>query len=434
MLRRRRSASTGRGVARWEWARIRTVRSKLAVLYGAVVLAAGAVVLLITALLWGSTTVGSISGSPSPSRIFEIAGLNAHQRPVASAATTGTPLHVNTWSYVSAKRREVVGQLNNLVSGQHRSDFLHLLIISGIALALMAFLAAFLGWWTSGRALRPVRAVTSAARDISATNLHERLSLRGPDDELKELGDTFDGLLARLDAAFQAQQAFVTNASHELRTPLATMRTALDVAQAKPGPMPDATRVLATRLRHELDQVDGLLEGFLVLARTQAGPMDGDEELNLADLVAESVRRHEALTAARRIDMKMDATDAFVDGNHVLLSRLVDNLVDNAIGHNVEGGWVRIWTEVEDGTARCTVENGGPLLDAEDVRSLTEPFRRLGTDRTASGRGFGLGLSIVEAIAQSHDGHVRLDAPPSGGFRAVVELPLLAPERELTPA
>ena len=168
-----------------------------------------------------------------------------------------------------ARSRQLFGQLHSLAAQQHTNDLHQLLLYSAVALAIMAMVSIGLGWLIAGRVLRPLRTITNAARDISASNLHERLDLHGPQDEVKELGDTIDGLLERLEVAFQSQRQFVANASHELRTPLATMRASLDVALAKPEPTPQPTVVLASRLRHELDQIDRLLNGFLDLARSR---------------------------------------------------------------------------------------------------------------------------------------------------------------------
>jgi hypothetical protein len=306
---------------------------------------------------------------------------------------------------------------------QHTSDLHQLLFYSGIALAIMAMLAAVLGWLVAGRVLRPLRTITSAARDISVTNLHERLGLRGPDDELKELGDTFDGLLARLDGSFRSQRQFVANASHELRTPLATMRASLDVAMAKPGPIPEQMIILDERLREELDQVDRLLEGLLALARVQAVPDTGQLTVSLDDIVSAALAGRAGAISKRNLDVDQEVSaDTAVIGNGVLLSRMVENVIDNAVTHNERGGWIRATTEVEGARVRLIVENGGRILDEDDMDELAQPFRRLGTERT--GPGTGLGLSIVAAVAEAHGGRLELHALSRGGFQAIVDLPL----------
>ncbi len=317
-----------------------------------------------------------------------------------------------------------MGQLNDLAFSQHTTDLHQLLLYSALALAILAVLSLAVGWWTAGRILQPLRTITTTAREISATNLHERLDLDGPDDELKELGDTFDELLGRLEHSFDAQRQFVANASHELRTPLATMRAALDVAMAKPGTIPEQTVQLIDRLRLELDEVDELLESFLILARTQSGSRSDDVVVSL-DLLVESAReQNEEGIAAINLDFsEHHDAQAFVSGNEVLLARMVENVFGNAVQHNESGGWVRVRTEVVNGSARLIVENSGPVLSEEAVQDLAQPFRRLSAARTRSDRGVGLGLSIVASIVELHGGRLELHALPDGGFQAIIELP-----------
>ncbi len=308
---------------------------------------------------------------------------------------------------------------------QPRSALRELLIVSGIALAITAGPAAALGWLVAGRMLRPLRTITTATRRISATNLHERLNLAGPDDELKELGDTFDDLLARLERSFQFERRFVANASHELRTPLATMRASLDVAMAKPGPVPPQIFALAERLRRELDQADRLLESFLALAHAQHGPVADESTFSLADIASAAIERRAG--AISRIDLTVDrelSSNARVRGSETLLSRMAENVIDNAIKHNEPGGWIRVKTAVEGPLARLVVENGGPVLAQDDVDELAQPFRRLGADRTDSDKGSGLGLSIVASIAEVHGGTLDLRALSDGGLQVVIALPL----------
>ncbi len=308
---------------------------------------------------------------------------------------------------------------------QHSSDRHQLLIASGIALAIMGALSLLLGWLVAGGFLKPVRAITMAAREISAANLHERLNLSGPDDELTELARTFDDLLARLERSFQFERQFVANASHELRTPLATIRAALDVAMAKPGPLPPQIVTLADRTRGELDHIDRLLESFLALAHSQRGPAGDASELSLDDLVGAALQRHsEAISRMALTVDREESPDARVLGTETLLARMVDNVLDNAIVHNQHGGWLRIQTAVEGPHARIVVGNGGPVLPEEDVEQLARPFRRLGAERTGSHEGSGLGLSIVSSIAEAHGGTLELRARSDGGLRVVIALPV----------
>jgi signal transduction histidine kinase len=289
----------------------------------------------------------------------------------------------------------------------------------------MTVVAVVMGWLIAGRALRPVREMTAAARRISAYNLDERLAVDGPEDELKELGDTIDGLLSRLEGAFNAQRRFVANASHELRTPLATMRASLDVAIAKPEPAPPQTLALAARLRTELDRIDSLLEAFLFLARAQHRYLPGQAVLALDYVVQAALADQGAAVDAMNLTVQQadGLGEAWVTGSQALLRRMVENVIDNAVCHNETGGWVRISTSTGHGLARLVVENGGPVLDQNQVSELSQPFRRIGADRIGSDKGSGLGLSIVAAIADAHDGSLDLHALPGGGLRVSIELP-----------
>jgi signal transduction histidine kinase len=299
------------------------------------------------------------------------------------------------------------------------------LLGSLIALGVMVVVSILAGWAIAGRVLRPLRVITATTQRISADSLHERLAMPGPPDELKDLADTIDGLLARLDGAFTAQRRFVANASHELHTPLATMRALVDVAAAKPGPVPPEMTKLAGQLHTELDKVDDLLDGLLTLARTQHDMLPGHAVVPLDPLVAAALAtRGDAITARNLILRYSSNADGIcVEGSRPLLRRMIENLLDNAISHNYPGGWIRVATTTEDGPARLTIENGGETLDPVQVAGLAQPFRRLGADRTGSNRGAGLGLSIVAAIAEAHHGVLDLHARPEGGLQVSVTLP-----------
>jgi signal transduction histidine kinase len=320
-----------------------------------------------------------------------------------------------------------LAQAESHIASQQAADVHQFLVGSVIALGTMVVVSAVMGWVVAGRLLRPLRAMTATARRISHDSLHERLAVPGPDDELKDLGDTIDDLLERLEDAFAAQRRFVANASHELRTPLTTMRASLDVAVAKPGSVPAQTIALAARLRQELDQVDELLEGLLLLARAQHGVLPGTAALSLDDLASRALASRAGAIVAKRLTVNHAGADgARVEGSSVLLRRMVDNVVDNAVRHNEPGGWIRVATGVTGGLARLVVETGGAVLDQGQVAHLAQPFRRLGADRTGSDRGAGLGLSIVAAIAEAHGGAIDLHARAEGGLRVGIVLPLAA--------
>ena len=301
-----------------------------------------------------------------------------------------------------------------------------LLVGSAVALGVMTVASLVLGWIVAGRVLRPLRVMTAATQRISEENLHERLAMPGPGDELKDLADTIDGLLERLEGAFAAQRGFVANASHELRTPLTTMRACVDVAVAKPEPVPPQTVALAGRLRTELDRVDQLLDGFLVLARAQHGGLPGQATISLEYVVSAALAvRAEAIAARRLIVHHASGPDGtWVRGSQALLCRMVDNVIDNAIAHNTDGGWISATTGSDGRLARLVVETGGDSLDPQQVAQLAQPFRRLRADRTGSDNGAGLGLSIVAAIASAHRGRLDLQARPGGGLCVAIALPL----------
>ena len=411
---------------RWLHVPRRSVRLRLTLLYGSLFLASGAVVLTITDLLWRNATVGRESVSPVVANqvLWSLHG-GGPVFGVLRPAPGPAQVFLGPLGPTPAQLRSAGVQLRIVALQQHHAD-LHLLIVfSALAIAVMALLAVVLGWLMAGRVLRPLRTITSAARDISVTNLHERLALSGPDDELKELGDTFDGLLERLEGSFQAQRQFVANASHELRTPLATMRASLDVAAGKPGPVPEHMITLADRLRDELDNIDRLLESLLALARAQRGSDDDTATLSLADLASAGIEGHSWAIAQRGLTVEQtECPEASVSGSETLLFRMADNMIDNAVKHNTHGGWVKVRTECTGRVGRLIVENGGPVIDIDSVGQLAQPFRRLGVARTGSDDGSGLGLSIVAAVAEAHGGRLELDALSGGGLRVVIELPL----------
>ncbi len=307
---------------------------------------------------------------------------------------------------------------------QQRAAELHdLLIESGIALGIMAGLSGLLGWVVAGRVLRPLRTMTAVTRQISDTNLDQRLAIAGPRDELRELADTIDGLLERLQWSFESQRRFVTNASHELRTPLTTMRTALDVEIAKPGQIPPRLRALDADLRGELDQADRLLDDFLVLARAQRGELGQGSPVALDQLISAALAARADRIATRRIELRTRLEPVLVSGTETLLARLVQNVIENAVAHNETGGFIEIGCTVDHGTARLVLANGGPILEDGAVGRLAEPFQRLGRERIASRNGHGLGLSIVAAIAEAHAGSRRLHVRPCGGLNVEILLP-----------
>ncbi len=299
------------------------------------------------------------------------------------------------------------------------STALHRLLLEYIAaLVVMTGVSVALGWWMAGRALAPLRAITATARRVSGVNLGERIALQGPDDELKELADTFDGMLTRLDAAFASQKHFVANASHELRTPLAIMRTEVDVTLADPRASTGELRAMGEALRETIDRSESLIAALLFLARSE-GVRGVEEPVDLAELAGGCITDLHRSAEAAGVTITADLTPAVALGDSALLERMLANLVENGIRHNLAGGALSVATCSSNGMAEVLVRNGGAVIDPSDVQALTEPFRRL--NRTAGG--FGLGLSIVRSVAEIHGGTLELTAPPDGGLQVRVRVP-----------
>ncbi|MDX8149442.1 HAMP domain-containing sensor histidine kinase [Lentzea sp. BCCO 10_0061] len=316
-----------------------------------------------------------------------------------------------------------IRQLQDQLAEVHSQQSRQLLAGSLLALVVMAVVSLLVGRVLARRVLRPLRTITSATRRISADSLDRRLAVTGPADEVKGLADTIDELLERLEVSFAAQRRFAANASHELRTPLATMRASLDVAVAKPDPAA-STVALADRLRVQLDRVDHLLDGFLVLARAQHGALADSAPVDLGELARAALRELSAEVEAKGLNVTVDVPPEMATrGSPALLARLVGNVVDNAVRHNEAGGWVGITGSVSEEKTVLVVETGGPVFDQREVDRLSQPFERLGGDRIGSS---GLGLSIVAAVAAAHGGQLALLARPEGGLRVSVTLPVAA--------
>jgi signal transduction histidine kinase len=309
------------------------------------------------------------------------------------------------------------------IQGELADDDLRELTVKYLAiLGAMALLSAALGWYVSGRVLRPVSEISETAHRVSEQSLHERIALDGPDDELKRLADTFDEMLARLEAAFERQDAFVRNASHELRTPLSVIRTETDVALADESEDPEALRQALVRVRAAGGRSERLVDSLLALA--QADRADRPRvDLDLAELTGD-------LTNAEELDglrVERDLGPAPVHGDRELLRTMVGNLIDNAIRHNTPRGWVRVQTKRAGDVSRLEIANSGSPIPAEEAQALVEPFRQAGSART--GEGIGLGLSIAVAVAEAHDGRLAVAALDGGGLVVEVELPAASARR-----
>ncbi|WP_369033203.1 sensor histidine kinase [Streptomyces adonidis] len=383
----------------------RSIRWRLTLLYSALFAVAGAVLLSFTYVLVANSEPGVRAGSPEP----------------RDTVTKGIPEHPDA--------PFVAQYVQQRLSVQRDEQLQQLLMESGIALAVMIVVSVALGWLMAGRVLDPLRTMTAAARRISADNLHERLAVPGPDDELKAMADTFDAVLARLEGAFEAQKQFVANASHELRTPLTLQQALVDVALADPDASAGTLRATCVRVRAAGREQERLIDALLTLARSQQG-LERREFVDLAEVVRE--RLPEA--GGGRPCVEAELGPAPLLGDPQLIERLVVNLADNAVRHNLpegEGSWVRVWTGVDGGWPVLRIENSGAVIGADEVRGLFQPFRRLGGARVvrargAGGAGLGLGLSIVAAVVAAHGGGVVAWAREGGGLGVEVRLPAAA--------
>jgi signal transduction histidine kinase len=430
----------------------RTVRLRLTLLYTALFLTAGAALLGVTYGLVAHS-LASTSGkqpvvgktAPAAARLDDPAGNPADLcRPAKDraackrAVADGMPPEMvnkcmsptDDPDLAKKCRSAFTEGFSQGATSQRDRTLDKLLLYSLLALAAMTLVSAGLGWLMAGRALRPVHAITAAARRASQENLGERIALSGPDDELKRLAETFDAMLARLDRAFAAQRDFVANASHELRTPLTLMRTAIDVTLAKPDRTARQLEAMAVDVRNAVDRSEALIDGLLTLARSDRATT-AREPIDLA-AIAEDALELAAAHAPKHSDVAIEAilSDAPAVGDRVLLERLAANLIDNATAYNVPGGWVRVTTGARNGAAFLEVINSGPPVAPDEVVSLFEPFRRhdrradAGDHDSTGGRGVGLGLSIVRAIATMHEARLDARARPDGGLELSVELAL----------
>jgi signal transduction histidine kinase len=308
--------------------------------------------------------------------------------------------------------------VNGAIDGYRSSALRTMFVISGIALVLVGAMAGLLGWLMADRALRPVKRITATARRLEAGQMDKRINHEGPDDELKELADTFDGMLDRLASSFDSQRRFVANASHELRTPLAVQRTMVEVAMADPTASPELMR-LGSHLLHTNERTERLIEGLLLLARSDRG-LSSRVPVRLDQVVVSVLDGARHLADDAGVTLTTRLAPRTVPGDPELLERLVTNLVQNAIHYNSRGGSVTV--EVGEHPALVVV-NTGPKVPPDQVNALFEPFRRLDRDRTAHRTGAGLGLSIVRSVAHAHGGGVSATPKPGGGLWVTVKLP-----------
>ena len=356
----------------------RTVRARLALLLAALVVLTGVVILAVTYLLV-VVTIHTVMSGPGKPAVDQNRSLTIY-----GPSTTG------------------------------------LLLEYGIMLPVLVAIACGLAWLVAGRMLRPLRQITETARRITSEDLHERLALGGPADELSELGDTFDAMLARLEVAFTDQQLFAANAAHQLRTPLAVMRAELDLLLTGPEPSPAEARDTATRLRRTVLSCEQLLERLLTLTRGMLVPRER-EPVPLDQIAGRALAAAAETARGRGLTIRPGLDEACAYGDPSLLGEMAGNLIGNAVTYNCPDGWIAVETRTDGDRVILEVSNSGQRIADADLYGLLEPFRRAGQQRT--GNSSGLGLSIVRAVVTAHDGELDLRALSGGGLAVRVSLP-----------
>ncbi|MEU0851038.1 HAMP domain-containing sensor histidine kinase [Streptomyces flaveolus] len=386
-----------------------TIRIRLTLLYGGMFLIAGILLLSIIYLL----AAQALNTGNEP--LFKIVGgtdikVASDKCPVVNNASN---LSLSTFN----------AAISECIDDQRKVALDNLLSRSLLALLGLAVIAFAFGYAMAGRVLSPLGRITRTARAVAGSDLSRRIELDGPDDELKELADTFDDMLERLQRAFTAQQRFVGNASHELRTPLAINRTLLEVHLSDPN-APVELQQLGKTLLATNERSEQLVEGLLLLARSDNQIVER-KPVDLAEVAGQAIDQVHAEAEAKGVRIEGEREPAVVQGNGVLLERIALNLVQNAVRYNVaEQGWVEVTTAVENGQAVLVVTNTGPVVPAYEIDNLFEPFRRLRTERTGSDKGVGLGLSIARSVARAHGGHIYAQPREGGGLVMRVTLPV----------
>jgi signal transduction histidine kinase len=422
-----------------------TARLRLSVLYGTAFLACGAVVVVFAYLLYAHITHISPGGRQTISvpqqpavRVSAHATTHVSGQPegvtldqkAAEASAAAFQAQINAALQEAGNSpavRAFLQQARNTEGQaalwQMNIDLGELLIGCAVAMGVIAVAAGAIGWFIAGRVLRPLSTITAAARRISASSLHERLALHGPDDELKELGDTLDGLFARLEASFDTQRRFAANASHELRTPLTRERTLLQVTLADPAATTATWEAVSRELLASNAEQEHLIEALLTLASSEAGAGER-EPVDLAVVTSAAVAAARPATSRLGLHVQADIGPAVLDGDPFLVQQLVTNLVDNAVRHNLPGGDIQVTTKTSGGRAVLSVANSGQVIPPAEVDRLFQPFQRLGPRLARRDGGHGLGLSIVRAIATAHAAAIGARAQPGGGLAVDVTFPV----------
>ncbi|WP_141577878.1 cell wall metabolism sensor histidine kinase WalK [Actinomadura sp. WMMA1423] len=402
-----------------------SLRARLTITYGGLFLVAGVVLLGATYALFdqqlsrSGTKVLATRLSPVPGPGPASPAQNSRQA-VEARALAEARMAADTDRWMRDQRDEL-----------HDAAVTSLVTQGSIALLVVGGAAAGFGWLIAGQVLSPLHRVTETARRIAGSpaadrGLHERIALRGPRDEVKELADTFDTMVERLDRSFDGQRRFVANASHELRTPLALGRALVEVAMHRESASPDVRQLGETLLqinsRHER-----LITGLLLLARSE-NEVTTRAPVDLADVVAHVGAQTALEAGGAGVTVETDTAEAMTSGDALLLERVVQNLLENGLRHNTESGWVTVSCRTEDGHAVLEVANSGPSVPPYEIPALFEPFRRLDNDRLVTAKGAGLGLSIVQSIVRAHNGTVRAVPRSGGGLTVTVALPSAEPE------
>lgn len=378
-----------------------SLRTRLALIYGSMFLLAGLALAAVTYGLTASTVNAR----------FKVTVFEGKQD--GAGGVTGL--------VAAPSKIGIQNRVDQEVAGQRQALLDELLRGSVLTLVALCLLATVIGYLVAGRTLRPLQTVTATARRLSDSNLHERIGLTGPRDEIRDLADTFDAMLDRLHRAFDSQRRFIANASHELRTPLAISRASIEVALAKPA-VPPETRALAAKLLDATERHERLIEGLLTLARSEREPRHRTR-VDLRDVAAAAVGQLTDAAADAGVTVDADLGEAVATGDAVLLERCVVNLLENAVKYNVTGGAVRIRTGTVQGWACAQVENTGPGLTTAQATAIFDPFTRLDRPRVGSAKGAGLGLSIVQAVTAAHGGHLQATPRDAGGLRITLHLP-----------
>ncbi|MGV9271564.1 sensor histidine kinase [Kitasatospora sp. NPDC003701] len=376
-----------------------TIRIRLTLLYGGMFLMAGVVLLLLM--------------------YFFVRQALHDVQPPPFLFSSGKDITVNGVTMTSEQFNQLLASRHEIASNAALNTLLRKALTVLVCLAVIAFVA---GYAMAGRVLRPLGRITRTAREVASSDLHRRIELDGPDDELKELADTFDDMLDRLDRSFDSQRRFVANASHELRTPLAINRTLLEVQLSDPAASPDLQQLGKTLLATN-ERSEQLVEGLLLLARSD-NELTDRRPVELSEVATRALVQTRAEADRREVELRATLNQAVVAGNGVLLERIALNLLQNAVRYNTAGGWVEISTAEVPGGGELVVSNTGPVVPGYELEHIFEPFRRVkGAERTRSDKGVGLGLSIVRSVVRAHGGTIEATPRSGGGLTMRVRIP-----------